>query len=325
VEGVGLSDTGGVQPGDEVAGGGVVIVASGGNVLAARVTDLLRQRGVVVVWLDPRSSSPMEVTTRVTAHGLVGQIRAADPQGEEIHQLRLDQAVGWYGLPVAVVGTRRAGFRDTPRSADLEAVWWGLAGWLNHPAAVAAAASRLVQVCRAAEVGMPMPAMLATTSAEEAQRFARSVGPVDVGPLTWPPRSVYGRVTDADLDGLNVSGVVLLEGASESTERVTVIVADQRMIVVPVESTRQADDRRGRDLDVPVANLSALLARLRLRVAVLDLTHDRDGSWHLQGIDPTPVDNLGLALAGEDLAAVIATALADSLDRMTGRGPAAPS
>jgi hypothetical protein len=299
-------------------GGGVLIVADARDVLAAEVVDQLRRRGASVVWVDPRSAPMPDITVQPTTAGLQGWVRAADPSGGALHEVDLAKARGWYRLPVTPAARAAGAWRDTPPSADLETVWSAWHGWLNAPAALAVASSRLAQLSLAAQAGIAVAAALATTRTADVQRIRDAVGPVRNGPLTWPAHGVYGRVSDDDLLRLPGTELLLLEDDNQTTGLVQVAVTDQRMVawrtptepdgptVPTVEPVDVPDDLR--------VALTTLMSALRLRLAVVDFLVGVDGQWRLLGLDAMPSSDTPLEPGSNHVPVLIADALiADAL------------
>jgi hypothetical protein len=293
--------------------GGVLIVADARDVLAAEVAEYLRRRGTSVVWVDPRSTPTPDITVQPTATGPQGWVRAADPSSGAVHEVDLAKARGWYRLPVTPAARAAVGWRDTPLSTDLETVWSAWHGWLNAPAALAVASSRLVQLSIAAQAGIAVAAVVATTRTAEVQRFRDAVGPVRNGPLTWPAHGVYGRVSDDDLPRLPATELLLLEDDTQTTGVVQVAVADQRMVAwrTPTEPDGPTV-RTVEPVDIPDdarAALTTLMVSLGLRLAVVDFLVGVDFQWRLLGLDAMPASDTALVPGSEHLPALIAHAL----------------
>jgi hypothetical protein len=301
--------------GQELAGGqgGVLIVADARDALAAEVVDQLRRRGISVAWIDPRSTPMPDITVQPTAAGLQGWVRAADPSGGAVHEVDLQCARGWYRLPVTPAARAAGDWRDTPLSADLETLWSAWHGWLNTPAALAVASSRLAQLNLAAQAGITVAAAVATTRTAEVQRFRDAVGPVRNGPLTWPARGAYGRVTDDDLPYLPATELLLLEDDTQTAALVQVAVADRRMVAwrTPTEPDGPTMPA-AQPVDIPDdlrSALTTLMASLRLRLAVVDFLIGVDDQWRLLGLDATPASDTALVPGSEHLPVLIADVL----------------
>jgi hypothetical protein len=294
---------------------GVLVVASGSDDLARRVVEQLRARPTPVVWVDPGRAGLPEVSVHLGGDTAVGTVRAADPGAAgELRELSLDRVWhGWYHPP-AIPGHLAAGQRLAAGWTLLEPLWLLMPRWLQTPSDLALAASRPAQLQRAHAVGLHIPATLVTTSTADARGFQQHTSDLIATPLTWPLASPpAGAVGDqASLE--RITHPRLLQADTRGVARIRVTVVDDWVNAVRVRLSPQDHQPAPIEVNVPHRVHTSIhdpMAALALQFAVLDFTELQDGSWIFLGLDATPHEVTEQALAGVDVAAQLADALAD--------------
>lgn len=185
--------------------------------------------------------------------------------------------------------------------AAVSGVWGTLrAGWVNDPWLDERAGHKPVQLAAAEAAGLLVPPTLVSWSPAEARAFLEELGdhPVIQKPLrstdaTWRPTRLLGEADRARLDDLRLAPTILQAYVPGVDVRVT--AAGHRLFATAIDARRTASPHDFRPAfaeaevtpcELPpevAAGVRALLARLGLRYAALDLRRDGDGRhWFLE-------------------------------------------
>ncbi|MGH3632711.1 MAG: ATP-grasp ribosomal peptide maturase, partial [Mycobacterium sp.] len=222
---------------------------------------------------------------------------------------------------------RRWARREARRG--LGGVLAALPRWLNHPADMANAEYKPVQLALAGAVGLLVQATLITNDPDEARSFVAGVGAAVYKPLaggTIAEEGVYkltyaNRITAADIDDSVRGTAHLFQAWVPKAYEVRLTVVDHQCFAVRIDGDSDATHLDWRtdylslryavtDVPVPVRQtVLRLLKRLRLRFGALDFVVGPDGSWTFLEINP----NGQWAWLQDATGLPIAAAIADAL------------
>lgn len=315
----------------------------------------MAQTSVVVFtyWFDPTADAIVQVLQARGTH--VFRCDAADfpqrltvaaslgPDGwrgtlrTEHHIVDLDKVTGAY--------YRRPSRWEMPQSMSAEERDWaaseakyGLGGllsaalpWLNHPAAIARAEYKPVQLHAAACAGLVVLPTLLTNDPAEVARFAAQYGPIVYKTLSGKliadsgdVKAIYTTpVADGDHEYPSIAHTAHLfqRQVTDKAHDARVTVVDGRLFAAAIHSssgTGHLDWRRDYDsltyepIDVPASvalGIRALLRRLDLRFGALDFAVSTRGEWLFYEINP----NGQWAWIEDATGLPIAEAIADAL------------
>jgi ATP-grasp ribosomal peptide maturase len=246
---------------------------------------------------------------------------------------RLDRAkAGWVGrlrLPEREVSLsdvgcayyRRPTVFDLPTGMSEQVRRWsaaeariGLGGllsslprWLNHPAAIASAEYKPVQLAQASACGLDVPATLVTNDPAEAARFVRCVGRAVYKPFT-PAEITEGEahrvvfttpIIASDIDeSIRLTAHLVQEWVAKRYE-VRLTVVDDTFLAARIDAGSEAASVDWRAdyntlsytplVEIPAVvrtGVRALMARLRLRFGTFDFIVSSDGRWWFLEVNP---------------------------------------
>ncbi|MFE6335230.1 ATP-grasp ribosomal peptide maturase [Streptomyces sp. NPDC057798] len=181
--------------------------------------------------------------------------------------------------------------------------------WVNHPAAMARAEYKPVQLAAARSCGLRIPATLITNRPDDVRAFAAEVGgPIVCKPVASPVlieggrlKTVYTRCLDEkdleDLRGIDTTAHLFQAWAAKEYEvRLTII--GERMLAAAIHAGSVAayEDWRSdyssltyttTEIPEPVASaVRRLMERLSLRYGAADFVVDPDGQWTFLEVNP---------------------------------------
>ncbi len=290
----------------------------------------LEGRGVPVMRCNP-GDFPQKLTlvARLDGPSLAGRLVYADRHTGRHEEVALaDIRCGYYRRPSA--------FRLGEHVPDQWRFWaarearQGFGGvvsaiprWLNHPADIAFAEYKPVQLRYAAECGLAVPRTLVTNDPGEARRFADEVGVVVHKRLSSSPGpgDPFTHLVEPDDIGVAETAHLFQEYVSKAYE-IRLTVVDQVMwavrIDVPADDAGVVDWRSGDAshtysvITVPSALRAAvndLMYCLRLRFAALDFGVTGDGVPVFFEINPNGQWAWLQERVGLDIAHTVADAL----------------
>lgn len=199
--------------------------------------------------------------------------------------------------------------------------------WLNHPAAIAGAEYKPVQLAHAVESDLAVPATLVTNDPVEAASFLAQVGRVVYKPFTptgFVERDAHRVVYTSSVEevDLSVCGTAhLFQTWVDKQYEVRLTVVDDTFLAARIDATSAsaAVDWRSdhdavtyRPVDVPAPvrdGVRKLMAGLGLRFAAADFIVDPDDRWWFLEINP----NGQWAWIEDATGLPIASAIADAL------------
>ncbi len=204
--------------------------------------------------------------------------------------------------------------------------------WLNHPAAIAAAEYKPVQLAHAAACGLAVPDTIVTNDPAEAAKFVAHVGAAVYKPLT-PAGITEGDthrvvfttpVSLGDVDESIRLTAHLLQERIDKRYEVRLTVADEVFLAARIDAGSNAaavDWRADYEAltytplpDVPAqvrAGISTLMRRLGLRFGTFDFIVTPDDRWVFLEINP----NGQWAWIEDATGLPIAASIADALTR----------
>ncbi|MEC3979649.1 ATP-grasp ribosomal peptide maturase [Amycolatopsis sp. H20-H5] len=214
-------------------------------------------------------------------------------------------------------------------SRGLGGVLATLPRWLNHPADMAHAEYKPVQLALAEAVGLSVPPTLITNDPDEARSFVVEVGSAVYKPLAGGTIAEEGvhkltyanRIAAADIDDSVRGTAHLFQAWAPKAYEVRLTVVDHQCFAVRIDGDSEAahldwrtdyPNLRYAVTDVPEPVRLAvfrLLDRLRLRFGALDFVVGPDGSWMFLEINP----NGQWAWLQDATGLPIAAAIADAL------------
>jgi ATP-grasp ribosomal peptide maturase len=300
------------------------------------VVSELNRRGAPVFRCDP-GEFPRRLT--VTAH-LDGDGAATGWAGSLCLPERgvslADVGCAYYRRPTAF--DLPAGMSEQVRRWSAAEARMGLGGvlsalprWLNHPAAIASAEYKPVQLAHANACGLEVPATLVTNDPAEAAKFVARVGRAVYKPFTPADitagdehRVVFTTpVTVADLDESVRLTAHLIQAWVDKSYEVRLTVVDDTYLAVRIDAGSAAasvdwradqDALRYTPIEVPGAvrgGVRALMARLGLRFGTFDFAASPDDRWWFLEVNP----NGQWAWIEDATGLPIAAAIADALTR----------
>ncbi|HXH60710.1 MAG TPA: hypothetical protein VNI20_05070, partial [Fimbriimonadaceae bacterium] len=159
--------------------------------------------------------------------------------------------------------------------------------WVNHPEANRRATNKLVQLKCARECGLRLPQTLVTNCLEDVKRFAESTGTLIVKPIMGT-RKKHLLTVEINVDELDEEAVrmcpAIYQEKIEGSDHLRACCFGDRVYVARL--TSDSLDWRA-NLDIPCEpfevgsdledRLRTLLARLELRMGVMDLKIDLKG------------------------------------------------
>jgi len=287
----------------------VLLIADPEDSEAALVEDALLRNSASVAWIDT-ADFPERI-------GMIATPDLSHPGWLEMDGQLIDlgavtavyrRSPGVFGMDDAMSGPER-------RFALMEAVQ-GVGGvltnlqctWVNHPARVADATYKPLQISVARQCGLPVPATLVTNVGEAARSFIASVGDrVIYKPMSPGIVAEQGRVkvlnativTKDLIDDVSVGKTAhtfqkFIEKRYDA--RVTVIGSVFFGVAIDAGTSDAFVDWRAdydaldyRVIDVPVdvrAGILAYLDRLGLSFTALDFSVDRAGKWWFLEANP---------------------------------------
>ncbi len=295
------------------------------------VVNELNRRGAAVFRCDP-GEFPQRLTIAATLDAAcwIGALRLPE------RAVRLEDIGCVYYRRPSVFELPDGMSEEVRRFASREAQM-GLGGvlaslprWLNHPSDNASAEFKPVQLAVARACGLDVPPTIVTNDLEESIAFTRSVGRAVYKPFTQGSiveddntRVVFTTpVTADDLDGSISLTAHLLQAWVDKQYELRLTVVDDNYFAARIDAHSDAaaiDWRRDYDnlsysllSDLPDrvrAGTKALMRRLRLRFAALDLIVDKSGVHHFIDLNP----NGQWAWIEDATGAPIASAIADAL------------
>lgn len=294
------------------------------------VTELNR-RGAQVFRCDPGEFPKRLVLAASLDAGWVGSLRL--PEREVLLQ---DVGCAYYRRPTAFeladgMGEEVRQFATTEARMGLGGVLATLPRWFNHPADIASVEYKPVQLAQARACGLAVPATIITNDPKEAAAFAERNGRVVYKPLTQGAITEAGQarvvfttpIATADLDGSVALTAHLLQAWVDKQYEVRLTVVDDQHFAARIDagSPEAAIDWRSdyenliySEVELPsevTAGVGALMRRLRLRFAAIDLIVDRHGVHHFVDLNP----NGQWAWIEDATGMPIASAIADALLR----------
>lgn len=239
---------------------------------------------------------------------------------------------------------RPTGFQFPPEMPEAEQLWAGaearmglggllsaMTSWLNHPARIAAAEFKPVQLDAATRAGLHVPATIVTNEPAYAAEFAESAGRVIYKPLASSSFESASRtqfiysspVKPAELSDPSIRLTAhLFQEWIEHTHAVRVTVVDRQFFAAAIYAGSEAariDWRSGYPAlrydvtEVPQAvkqGILILMSMLGLRFSALDFLVRPSGDWVFLEINP----NGQWAWIEDKTGLPIATAIADALE-----------
>ena len=292
----------------------------------------LELRGVPVFCANP-GDFPQTVTlaARLDGDGMTGTVRVRDRRHQRWRSLALGEVgCGYYRRPTA--------FRVPDGVPELWQFWaarearHGFGGvisalprWLNHPADIAYAEYKPVQLHYAAQAGLRIPRTIVTNDPKEAREFGGQVGQVvhkRLSGAVGPGDPFTHLVEPGDLDVADTAH--LFQEWIDKDHEVRVTIVDDAVFAVRIDAHTDAafvDWRADHDrltysvADVPPAvevAMHVLMWRLRLRFTAFDFAVTPTGDWVFLEINPNGQWLWLQQHTGLPIAAAVATALQDA-------------
>lgn len=307
----------------------VLILTQSGDVTADYVVEELNRRGTPVFRCDPGDFPTALSLTAELDGGWTGSLRLAE------RTLSLgDVACAWYRRPSAFafpdgLNPEERRWAQAEARLGLGGVLASLPRWLNHPADMARASYKPLQLRLARAGGMTVPPTLITNDPDAARSFAARHGQVvykPLSPVTVSEQQIhkllYANLVGADEITDTVSATAhLFQAWVDKAYEARVTVVDDALFVVRIDAWSAAghvDWRRDYDglrytvIDAPDGvrdGVLALLRSLRLRFAALDFVISPDGAWTFLEANP----NGQWAWLQDETGIPIAAAIADAL------------
>ncbi|MFF1276999.1 ATP-grasp ribosomal peptide maturase [Streptomyces marokkonensis] len=290
----------------------VLIIAASDDWPIDRIVVELERRGVEVFRMDTA-----DFPQRLTLTGRIDQKRAwtgdlaTDYRTVELSRVGAVyyRAPGAFRFPKGMSGPEER-FAAAQARAGLGGVLSALeCRWVNHPAALARAEYKPVQLAAARACGLRIPPTLITNRPADVVAFATEMGgPIVCKPLASPVLIENGQLTSMytqrltlsdlqDLRGINTTAHLFQAWVSKDHEvRLTVI--GQRMLAAAIHAGSDAayEDWRSdygsltyTTTLVPedvAAGMMRLMERLHLRYGAADFIVDPDGAWTFLEVNP---------------------------------------
>lgn len=312
----------------------VLVVADRNDWPTDRVVKNLTERGVEVFRIDT-ADFPQELTmaTRIDQpHPWQGQLRTAHRSATlgEVTAVYY-RAPNSFQFPIEMTASEerfafaqaRAGFGGVLSTLPCR--------WVNHPAALARAEYKPVQLETARQVGLAIPPTLITNSADEVRAFAAEHPRVVVKTLGSPVvreggelRTIYSRPLHSedleDLAGVETTAH-LVQAWVEKCYEVRLTVVGERQFAAEIHAGSEsgyADWRsdygalRYEPTQVPVAEAAAvnrLMNALDLRYGAVDFIVGPDGEWTFLEVNPCGQWDWIQGATGQPIAEAIADEL----------------
>lgn len=307
----------------------VVVIAGADDLHAHAVTDAVRRRGVPARWVDTAAFGAGQTIELSSDSSLAPRLTLADG---DVVELSESTTVWWrrpqVPPPADATDPDIAGFVQSEWEHVLAAIEpLSRCRWVNSPAAERAARTKAVQLVRAVECGLTIPATLITNDARAVERFAAD-----------HPAIVYKRVGDGPgpaiatrlLDDEARQRLAALQRCPATFQELIGAAADIRVNVVgstviaveiaSQEGTSPLDWRFDhavpfREIDLPdmlERCLLQLLARLGLVTAAIDLRTTETGDYVFLEANPAGQFLFADLLAGVATYEVLADELTGS-------------
>jgi glutathione synthase/RimK-type ligase-like ATP-grasp enzyme len=306
----------------------VVIIAPEHDLHAEVVAKRVEQLGGSAVVVD---SALFPTDWSLTVHVSVNGRQEAVLQRGDVRISSEDIAGVWWRRPCWYRAAPAVTEANLRRFVALEAKQ-ALEGWLhglgrrviNPLSADTAAGYKLIQLRRAAEVGLRVPRTVATNSPRAAREFAMSEAAVVYKAFTGADWQFIGtqRLTEdarGHLDCVEYSPVLFQEEIAKSLD-IRANVIDDRVYAIGVRSKHQSppvDWRVDPDLeyfrhDLPAdveKGLIALVRELGLRFGACDLAIAKGGEYVFFEVNPGGQWLYAEIMTGQELSQAFATAL----------------
>ncbi|MFE9886138.1 ATP-grasp ribosomal peptide maturase [Streptomyces scopuliridis] len=291
----------------------IVVIAARDDWPTDRIVKILTERGASVFRMDtadfPQRLTPaVRIDQAATWNGaLVTSTRAVDLADVSAVYYR---APGAFAFPDGMSGPERR-FAAAQARAGLGGIITALdrCRWVSHPAAMARAEYKPVQLAAARDVGLRIAPTLITNQPEAVRAFAAEIaGPIVCKPVASPVfiegdqlKAVYSRrLTDEDLTDLRGLGVTahLFQAWADKAYEVRLTVVGNRMFATEVHA---GSDAAHEDWRTDYASLTytathtpphiahgvrLLLDQLGLRYAALDFVISPGGEWTFLEANP---------------------------------------
>ncbi|WP_343233466.1 ATP-grasp ribosomal peptide maturase [Streptomonospora sp. PA3] len=312
--------------------GVVLVVTASDDPAADLVVDVLNERRVPLVRLDPDDfPHSLDLAAELGPRGLGGTVTPAHTE------LPADNVRSVYWR-------RPSAYTAPPGMDDQDARWvidqsrWGLGGvlaclpgalYLNHPWRNRDAESKPAQLAGASACGLAIPPTLITNQPDRARAFARHHAPIVYKPL-WPSRyhapdgtgrAIWVRPVDpSELDASVAGAAHLFQACVDKDADIRLTAVGDRAFAVRIDGAPVLDWREdySRLTYTPVATpkpvveaVRAYLARFNLSFGVFDFALDRTGQWIFLECNP----NGQWSWFPDHITAPITHALADLLQK----------
>lgn len=289
----------------------ILIIAAADDWPTDRVVTELRRRGAEVFRMDTADfPQRLSLTGRIDqeadwAGGLSTEHRAVDLARVGAVYYR---APGAFRFPDGLSGPEER-FAASQARAGLGGILSTLkCRWMNHPASVARAEYKPVQLAEARNCGLLVPPTLITNRPQDVLDFADAVGDVVCKPIASPVliedgllKSVYTkhlkRADLHDLRGVDTTAH-LFQGWVDKKHEVRLTVVGDRMFAAAIhaESDAAHEDWRSdygsltysrTSVPTPVAvGMRLLMRRLGLRYGAADFVVGPGGGWTFLEVNP---------------------------------------
>ncbi|MFE1963298.1 ATP-grasp ribosomal peptide maturase [Streptomyces sp. NPDC059479] len=314
----------------------ILVIAARDDWPTDRVVKILTERGARVFRMDTADfPQSLEMAVRIdqaaTWRGeLSTRSRTVDPADVAAVYYR---APGAFVFPEGMNGPERR-FAGAQARAGLGGILTAMdrCRWVSHPAAMARAEYKPVQLAVAREVGLRIAPTLITNRPDAVREFAAEVGgPIVSKPIASPVfiegdqlKTVYSRRLSkedlADLTGIDTTAHLFQAWADKAYE-VRLTVAGDQMFAAEVHAGSEAayEDWRTdyasltyKATDTPpdvAAGVRRLLDRLQLRFAALDFVVSPTGEWTFLEANPCGQWDWIAHATGQPIAEAIAAEL----------------
>ncbi|MEU5225320.1 ATP-grasp ribosomal peptide maturase [Streptomyces toyocaensis] len=290
----------------------VLIIAASDDWPTDRIVVELERRGVEVFRMDTA-----DFPQRLTLTGRTDQQRAwTGDLATGYRRVELSRvgsvyyrSPGAFRFPEGMSGPEER-FAASQARAGLGGVLSALeCRWVNHPAALARAEYKPVQLAAARACGLRIPPTLITNRPADVVAFATEMGgPIVCKPLASPVLIEDGRLTSVYTQRLNLSDLQDLRGINTTAHlfqawvskdhEVRLTVIGQRMLAAAIHAGSEASYEDWRSdygsltyttTLVPEdvgAGMMRLMERLHLRYGAADFIVDPDGEWTFLEVNP---------------------------------------
>ena len=309
--------------------GTVLVLSDPYDTTADYVVDELNRRGHPVFRCDPG-----EFPARLSMTARLGVAWTGSLDLPERTIALADIGCAYYRRPTAFalaehLGPQERRWAQRAARRGLGGVLAALPRWLNHPADIAYAEYKPVQLTAAAAAGLCVAPTLITNDPDQARAFVAEVGTAVYKPLAG------GVITEEGVHKLTYANLVAAQDIDDSVRgtahlfqawvpkdhEVRLTVVDGEMFAVRIDGESENAHRDWRSdypslrysiTTVPVdvsAAVRQLLGRLRLRFGALDFVVGPDGSWTFLEINPNGQWAWLQDATGVPIAAALATAM----------------